>query len=439
MEALRSAMPSFLGKQNKPCCHAKQQKQMLRILDTVYRVALVALCALVCPVLTAYALGIGAGLSATVIVYEAAQFGTVRSSGTILPVCGQGYMEYLSGRRFPQWMVHTVTSSFIGAHVLHFPAYFVPFVSGFVGWWAGAEVTSAVVSLSQRVVHLAGKHLLWVIIGNLLLTVVQILGGIVSGSLALLSDALHNFSDAGSLVVAWFADRISHRAPDTEKTFGYQRAQTVGALINLIALMIVGFYLIMEAIHRVFAPESIHGQTVIVVALVALIVDLVTAYVTYVHSDQNLNFRAVFIHNLSDALSSVAVLIGGVAAWLYGWYWVDTLAAVLIAVYILWQSARLLPQAIHILMDGAPPELDQEQLEAALVNVPAVQSIHHVHVWFTDERTAALEAHIVLDKLESLSSAKKQLKAILQEQFGIDHSTLEFETEEEVCQQQQHQ
>lgn len=144
---------SLMRQEKKTCCKVNQQQQILRILDKVYKVALIALCAMVNPVLTTYALGVGAGLSAGVVAYQAVQFGTVPASGTILPVCGQGYMEYLSGRRFPQWTVHTVTSAFIGAHVLHFPAFFVPFVGGFIGWWAGAEAASAAVSLSQKAVQ----------------------------------------------------------------------------------------------------------------------------------------------------------------------------------------------------------------------------------------------------------------------------------------------
>ena len=170
-----------------------------------------------------------------------------------------------------------------------------------------------------------GDKRLMVAIGvNTALTLGQIVGGILSGSLSLIADALHNLSDAASLVIALIARKIGRGPPYAFKTFGYRRSETIAALINLVTLIIVGLYLIYEAIGRLFSPQPIEGWTVVVVAGIALVVDIVTAFLTYTMSKNSMNIKAAFLHNVSDALASVGVVIAGTLILLYGWYWADT-------------------------------------------------------------------------------------------------------------------
>ncbi|NOX49058.1 MAG: cation transporter, partial [Gammaproteobacteria bacterium] len=201
------------------------------------------------------------------------------------------------------------------------------------------------------------RRLGWAIAINMFLTLAQVVGGIISGSLALIADALHNFSDAASLLIALIARKIGRQPADHFKTFGYKRAEVIAALINLVTLVLVGFYLIYEALWRVFEPQIIEGWMVVIVASIALVIDVATALLTYRMSKNSMNIRAAFLHNVSDALASLGVIIAGSLIILYDWYWTDTLLTLLIAGYVLYQAATLLPKTIHILMEGTPEDI----------------------------------------------------------------------------------
>ncbi len=271
------------------------------------------------------------------------------------------------------------------------------------------------------------RRLGWAIAINMLLTLAQIIGGIASGSLALIADALHNFSDAASLLIAWVARKIGRKPADHFKTFGYKRAEVIATLINLIALVIVGFYLVYEALWRMFEPQIIEGWMVVIVATIALVIDVVTALLTYQMSKNSMNIRAAFLHNVSDALASLGVIVAGTLIILYDWYWTDTAITLLIAAYVLFQAASMLPKTIHILMQGAPEGIVIEEVIQAMEAVEGVKNVHHVHLWQLDEHDNALEAHVVIEAIEQLESVKNALKTSLQAQFNLMHSTLEFE------------
>jgi cobalt-zinc-cadmium efflux system protein len=261
---------------------------------------------------------------------------------------------------------------------------------------------------------------------NMLLTLAQIIGGIVSGSLSLIADALHNFSDASSLLIALVARKIGRQPADHFKTFGYKRAEVIAALINLVTLVLIGLYLIYQAIWRIFEPQVIEGWTVVIVAGIALVIDVATAMLTYRMSRTSINIRAAFLHNVSDALASVGVIIAGALILLYDWYWSDTLLTLLIAAYVLHQAASLLPKTIHILMQGTPEDIAIDDVIQAMQQVDGVSDVHHVHIWQLDEQRNALEAHVVIDDGQ-WEPIKAILKDMLTKQFFIAHSTLEFE------------
>ena len=270
-------------------------------------------------------------------------------------------------------------------------------------------------------------RLWWAIAVNILLTVVQVIGGIVSGSLSLLADALHNFSDAASLLIAAVAISIGNSPPDEFKSFGYKRAETIAALINLTTLILIGIYLIVEAIQRFYSPVPIEGWTIVIVASIALVIDLITAFITHKHSQTSLNIRAAFLHNITDALASVGVIIAGIMILLYQWIWVDAVITLLISAYVLWQGLREMPKVIHILMQGTPSNIKLDDVRSALTRVDGVVGIHHLHVWHLDEQNYALEAHVVLSSNNDMEEKKNVLKTLLIERFSIEHSTLELE------------
>ena len=271
------------------------------------------------------------------------------------------------------------------------------------------------------------KRLLWAVGANILLTLAQVIGGIISGSLSLIADALHNFSDAASLLIALIAIRIGRKPPDQFKTFGYKRAETIAALINLTTLIIIGLYLCYEAIMRFITPEPIAGWTIVIVAGIALVVDILTALLTYSQSKNSMNMRAAFLHNLTDALASVGVIIAGTLILLYGWVWTDAAMTLLIAGYVLYHGLHEIPKVIHLLMEGTPEGIAIEDVISGMETQGCVQNVHHVHIWQLDEKRNALEAHVVIDDQGRMDEIKRELKQILKDRFSIEHSTLEFE------------
>lgn len=267
---------------------------------------------------------------------------------------------------------------------------------------------------------------------NALLTVAQVVGGILSGSLALIADALHNFSDMASLVIAFAARKISRRPADQRMTFGYRRIEIVAALINYTTLILVGFYLIYEGGMRMIDPPEVAGWTVVILGGVALAVDTLTALLTYSMQKGSVNIRALFLHNLSDALASVAVVVGGTLIILYDMRWIDPAITIGIALYILWLAVTEIGGPIQTLMLGSPPDIDNEALVEAMRGVDGVVDVHHVHLWQMQEHQAALDCHVVLtaEAWKRLEVIKADIKEGLKAGFGIVHSTLEFEHEE---------
>lgn len=271
------------------------------------------------------------------------------------------------------------------------------------------------------------RRLWWAVGANLLLTLAQVIGGMISGSLSLIADALHNFSDAAALLIALVAIRIGRKPPDQFKTFGYKRAETVAALINLTTLIIIGLYLSYEAILRFITPEPIAGWTVVIVAGIALIVDIFTALLTYAQSKHSLNMKAAFLHNVTDALASVGVIIAGTLILLYGWIWTDAAMTLLIAGYVLYQGFTEIPKAIHLLMDGTPEHIDIGEVITIMEKQDGVKNVHHVHIRQLNEQRNALEAHVILNESAQMDKVKTSLKTLLDDSFTIEHSTLEFE------------
>jgi cobalt-zinc-cadmium efflux system protein len=274
---------------------------------------------------------------------------------------------------------------------------------------------------------------------NGLLTVAQIVGGILSGSLALIADALHNFSDMASLVIAFAARKIARRPADERMTFGYGRVEIVAALINYTTLIVIGFYLIYEGGMRMIDPPEVMGWTVVILGGIALVVDTLTAMLTYSMQKGSVNIRALFLHNLSDALASVAVIVGGTLIILYDMRWVDPAITIGIALYILYLSFTEIGAPIRTLMLGSPPDIDGNDVVRAIQIVDGVVDVHHVHLWQMQENAAALDCHIVVerDRMGEADKIKENVKSVLHERFSIEHSTLEFEATDNAHQEAQ--
>lgn len=269
-----------------------------------------------------------------------------------------------------------------------------------------------------------GKLNLAVLI-NILLTIVQIVGGVLSGSLSLIADALHNLSDAGAILIAIFARKIARKPANSKMTFGFKRAEILGALINSTTLIIVGFYLIYEAINKFFNPQPIDGWIVVWIASIALVIDAVTAWLTYQSgAKDNLNLKAAFIHNMSDAMASVVVIIAGSLIILYQWYIVDLLATIAISVYVIYHGYTLAKQTMIILMQAVPEGIDIDKICEELGNLAIVSKIWHLHVWQLDDKEIFLEASLEFTSSSTLYDLN-QIKDLLKDKYGIHHSTIE--------------
>ena len=264
---------------------------------------------------------------------------------------------------------------------------------------------------------------------NVGLTVVQVIGGLVSGSLSLIADALHNLSDAGALGIALLARVIGRKPPDVRRSFGYRRAEVIAALINLTTLILVGLYLVYEALWRLFNPEAIEGWIVVVIAGVALCIDLITAFLTFSSSKNSVNIKAAFLHNVSDAMASLGVMLAGSLILLFQWYWVDTLVTLVIAGVVLWQGTSTMPVVMQLLMDGTPEHVSVPSLVESMTSIDGVEHVYHVHVWQIDEHRSALEAHVQIrkERLGHQEDIKSELRELLKELHSIEHSTLEIE------------
>lgn len=279
------------------------------------------------------------------------------------------------------------------------------------------------------------RRLFWAIAINTLLSVVQIVGGILSGSLALIADAIHNLSDAMALVLAFFARKIAQRPADETMTFGYGRAEVVAALINYTTLILLALFLMYEAVVRLFDPTDVEGWSVVIIAVFALLVDTATALLTYAMSKDSMNIRAAFLHNVADALGSVAVIVAGTVILLYDWQLIDPLITMLIAGYILWQSASEIGGTVRVLMLGSPPDLDTRSILTAMRGVAGVEGVHHLHLWQMQEHEPALDAHIVIEegRWGEADAVKSIVKSVLRREFGLTHITLELECHIHAC------
>ena len=275
----------------------------------------------------------------------------------------------------------------------------------------------------------------WAVAVNLALTLAQIIGGILSGSLAMIADAIHNLSDAFSLIIAFFARKIARRPADGSMTFGYGRAEVVAALINYTTLIVIGFYLVYEAVMRFIEPSGVDGWLVVIIAGVALAVDAITALLTYSLSKESVNIRAAFLHNVADALGSIAVIFAGTLIILYDWLWIDPAVTLMIAGYILWMSVSEIGNVIRILMLGAPPEPSAAQVIKTIEAIDGVQSVHHLHLWQMQEHEAALDAHLVIDagRWSDADAIKQAVKNALKQEFDLGHTTLELECARHAC------
>lgn len=258
---------------------------------------------------------------------------------------------------------------------------------------------------------------------------VEIVAGLWSNSLALLTDAAHNFTDVIALGLSWYAIRIATRPAHARKTFGYHRGGILVALFNAASLALISFGIFSEAWQRFQAPPEVNSGILIGVGLVAFIVNIVTAWMVKEGSEHDLNMRSAFLHLMGDVFSTLGAVIAGVIILFTGWNWLDPLVSVLIGGLILWNAWGILRQAIHILLESTPADVNVNQLLDDLKAIPGVEGVHDLHVWSITENMRMLSAHIVTtdQPISAGAALQKQIKQVLAERYHIEHATLQLE------------
>jgi cobalt-zinc-cadmium efflux system protein len=266
---------------------------------------------------------------------------------------------------------------------------------------------------------------------NFLITVVEVIGGLISGSLSLLSDALHNFSDGISIIISYIAIQLGKKPKSPKYTFGLKRAEILAAVINAGTLIVICFYLFKEAYERFMEPRHIAGIMMISVAGVGLVANVIGTLLLKKGAKDNINIRSAYLHLLGDAISSVAVIIGGVAIHFFKIYWIDPLLTVLISIYILVKSIEIIKEAIDVLMMGAPESVSIETIQQDLEDIPGINNIHHVHVWRLSEKDIHFEAHIDVEDMQvsETTNLSCKIEEKLKHHHGITHVTLQFESD----------
>lgn len=259
---------------------------------------------------------------------------------------------------------------------------------------------------------------------------VEVAGGLLFNSLALLADAAHMLSDVAALGIALFAQRLLDRPATAEHTFGLQRAEVLGAQLNAVTLFAASGWILYEAVRRLGEPPEVLGGGLLVVATTGLLVNVGSAVLLARAAGRSLNMRGAYVHMALDAAGSVAAIAAGVSVVVWNALWVDPVVSIAIAALVLWSAGRLMRETVHVLLEGTPRHLDPEDVEAHLFADGAVEDVHHLHLWSLASDVPALSAHVVLGGELSLHDAQEEgdrLRRDLSERFGIEHTTLELE------------
>lgn len=274
------------------------------------------------------------------------------------------------------------------------------------------------------------KKLGLTIVLNVLITVAQVIGGVISGSLALISDALHNLSDAVAVILAWIAGFLAEKPRTDRSSFGFQRAEILAAFINALVLIAISVYLVIEAIRRFVNPETVDPEWMFWLGLLGIVANGISVFILHGGRKANINVKAAYLHLMGDTLTSAAVVAGAVFIQTLGWFWVDPLVTLLISIYLILHTWSILKESVEILMQMTPAGLDIPEVGKALSEVEGVKGIHHIHIWKLSDSKIHFEGHVVLPAdilVSETANVHRRMKQLLKEKYDIRHVTFQFE------------
>jgi len=279
--------------------------------------------------------------------------------------------------------------------------------------------------------HISGKNIGLAIILNIVITLAQLIGGVISGSIALLTDALHNFSDVVSLVLSWFTNRLAKRKSTVKQTYGYKRAEILAAFINSATLILIAIYLIVEAIKRWMSPQEVLSDLVIWFAAGSIVINFLSVVLLSKDAKENMNMKSAYLHLLTDVMTSIAVLTGGILMKFYEVYSIDSILSIIIAIYLIISSYKILWSSIKILMQFTPEEANLKEISSEISQINSVKNIHHVHIWQLNDNEFHFEAHVEFREDITITNFQKQLIKIeeILRKYDITHSNIQPEFE----------
>jgi cobalt-zinc-cadmium efflux system protein len=275
------------------------------------------------------------------------------------------------------------------------------------------------------------KNLGWTILLNVVITVAEAAGGIISGSMALLSDAAHNFSDVLSLIISYIANKLTKRKATLKQTFGYRRSEIFAAFINSATLVVLSVLILIEGVQRLYETPDIDANWIIILAIASIVVNGLSVLFIKNDARDSMNIKSAYLHLFGDMLTSVAVLIGGLAMKYLNWYWTDGVFSILIAGYLLYIRWGILKSSVRIIMQFTPENLDVGKIVKAVEELPQIKNLHHIHVWQINEHDIMFEAHVDMNQnivISEFETILEQIKTLLQD-FEITHYTIQPEYE----------
>lgn len=278
------------------------------------------------------------------------------------------------------------------------------------------------------------KALLWSFILISTFMVIEVIGGFLTNSLALLSDAGHMLSDAAALGLSFFALKLGEKRVTQNKTYGYKRFEIIAAALNGMTLILISVYIFYEAIQRFFDPQEVKSTGMLLISILGLLVNLLAAWILMKgDKDENLNVRSAFLHVLGDMLGSVGAIVAALLILFFGWTIADPIASIVVAVLIIVSGWRVTKDSVHVLMEGTPNQIDINKVKKALCKLPGVQEVHDLHLWTITSAYPVLSCHLVISHEGEHDNVLHSAQSILHEEFSIDHSTIQVERQENGC------
>jgi cobalt-zinc-cadmium efflux system protein len=278
------------------------------------------------------------------------------------------------------------------------------------------------------------KNLVWSIGINVIIVIAEVIFGILARSMALISEALHNFTDIGSMTLSWWGEKLSDRPQTEKKTYGYKRAEVIIAFVNGGVLLGVSGWVLVESVIRIFHPEQVAGFTMLVVAVVSLVGNGIATYLLQAGASKNLNLKSVWLHSMQDALFSLGVVIAAVIIYFTHWNWIDPVVSIVVSIFLLKEVYEILSESVNMLLDSVPEDLDFEEIKKVLSGFEGVISINDLHIWQTGTNDRFLSTHMIINEMEKSERVKilAKIMTLLKEKYNIHHATIQMVSEEEV-------